>query len=185
MGSPKALLLDNRGRPFITRVVEVMAAGGAAPVVVVTGRDHDAVAAALRQQAGGPVVLARNPEPDRGQLSSLWTGLDACPPEADAVAVTLVDIPLLARTTVTAVIGAWSNSGAPIVRPEYRGRRGHPVIFDRRLFEELRRAPLESGARVVVSAHYPEIVNVAVDDPGCVVDVDTRDDYDAVIRTQP
>jgi molybdenum cofactor cytidylyltransferase len=94
--------------------------------------------------------------------------------------VTLVDVPLLAVSTITAVVRAWERTHAPIVRPEMNGRRGHPVIFDRAVFEELRQAPLAIGARAVVSAHYPEIVNVPVDDPGCILDIDTPEDYRAV-----
>jgi len=88
-----------------------------------------------------------------------------------------VDVPMLAPATIAQVVEAWRRTRAPIVRPAYGQRRGHPVIFDRAVFHELRRAPAELGARVVVSAHYDEVVNVVVDDPGCVVDIDTPDEY--------
>ena len=126
--------------------------------------------------------VVRNEEPSRGQLSSLWTGLDACPAGTEAIAVTLVDVPLVTPATIELVIAAWLRTGAPIVRPSFGARRGHPVIFDRTVFEELRRAPLDVGARAVLSAHYHEIVNVPVDDPGCLVDVDTPEDYAKEIR---
>ena len=183
MGFPKALLRDAEGETFVARVASSLWLGGLRDIVVVTGRDHDAVSEALssaRDSRG--VRIVRNEDPSRGQLSSLWAGLDACPPDAEALAVTLVDVPMLAPSTVAAVVDEWTRSRAPIVRPEYRGRRGHPVIFDRTLFEELRQAPLESGARVVVSAHYQEIVNVPVEDPGCVEDVDTPEEYERVRR---
>jgi molybdenum cofactor cytidylyltransferase len=80
------------------------------------------------------------------------------------------------------VVETWQRSRAPIVRPAFGARRGHPVIFDRAVFDELRRAPVELGARAVVSAHYEEIVNVPVEDPGCVVDIDTPDDYQRAVR---
>jgi len=126
--------------------------------------------------------VVRNEEPSRGQLSSLWTGLAACPPGTDAVVVTLVDVPLVTPATIELVIAAWLRTGAPIVRPTFGERRGHPVIFDRAVFDELRRAPLDVGARAVLSAHYREIVNVPVDDPGCLVDVDTPEDYAKEVR---
>jgi molybdenum cofactor cytidylyltransferase len=56
------------------------------------------------------------------------------------------------------------------------------VLFDRALFPELRRAPLGEGAKVVVRAHADRIVNVPVEDPGCVVDVDTPADYERLIK---
>ena len=64
--------------------------------------------------------IVRNEDPSRGQLSSLWTGLDACPADTEAIAVTLVDVPMLAPSTVSAVVDHWMRTRAPIVRPEYR-----------------------------------------------------------------
>ena len=88
-----------------------------------------------------------------------------------------VDVPMVAVSTVTSVIEAWRRTRAPIVRPAIGDRHGHPVIFDRALFDELRRAPLEAGAKSVVRAHEPDILNVIVDDEGCLTDVDTPEDY--------
>jgi len=178
MGSPKALLPDSAGVPFIVRIVSSMKEAGLSQLVVVTGRHHDAIAEVLgRSYRGDVALLVRNPDPARGQLSSLWTAMDACPADTEGVAMTLVDVPLLAPSTIAQVVEAWRRTRAPIVRPAFGNRRGHPVIFDRAVFDELRRAPVESGARVVVSAHYNEVINVPVDDPGCVVDIDTPEDY--------
>jgi molybdenum cofactor cytidylyltransferase len=56
------------------------------------------------------------------------------------------------------------------------------VLFDRSMFDALRHAPLTEGARAVVHANADRIVNVQVNDPGCLLDVDTPSDYDALIR---
>jgi molybdenum cofactor cytidylyltransferase len=182
MGSPKALLLDPEGIPFIVRIVSSMREAGVLDVVVVTGKHHDAIVDVIaRSPVQGSVRFVRNPDPSRGQLSSLWTAMDACAAGSEGLAMTLVDIPMLAPATIVKVIDAWKRTRAPIVRPAYGNRRGHPVVFDRAVFDELRRAPVESGARVVVSAHYDQVVNVEVDDPGCIVDIDTPDEYRRVV----
>ena len=184
MGRPKALLADPDGRPFVARLVRTFADSGSSPIVVVTGRDHAAIAAALAANAL-PVdsMVVNNPEPTRGQLSSLWIGLDAAMVAgAEAVLVTLVDVPMVRASTVRQVVDAWSRSRAPIVRPAMGDRHGHPVLFDRALFDELRRAPLAEGAKTVLRAHADRIVNVPVDDEGCLVDIDTPDEYEAMQR---
>lgn len=183
MGRPKALLTDANGLPFVARLVRTFAESGCSTIVVVTGRDHAAIVDALRADRlpVDPAVV-NNPEPSRGQLSSLWMGLDAVAANANAVLVTLVDVPMVAAATVRRVVEEWRRSGAPIVRPAIGDRHGHPVLFDRTLFDELRRAPLAEGAKAVVRAHADEVVNVPVDDEGCVVDVDTPDDYEAMKR---
>jgi CTP:molybdopterin cytidylyltransferase MocA len=56
------------------------------------------------------------------------------------------------------------------------------VVFDRAVFDELRRTPLDEGARAVVRAHYAAAVDVPVDDRGCLVDVDTPEEYRAMLR---
>lgn len=156
---------------------------GVDTLVVVTGAHHDLIATAVGADCPGvPVSFARNPDPDRGQLSSLWVGMDlAVRPETEALLVTLVDVPLISADIVGQVVGAWRTSGAPIVRPAIGDLHGHPVLYDRSLFAELRAAPLNKGAKYVVRAHEAAILNVAVTDPGCLRDVDTPDDYRELI----
>jgi len=183
MGSPKALLLDPDGRPFVARIVRTLLTAGLTDVLVVTGSQHEAIDSALAADGlGERVRLVRNDDPSRGQLSSIWAGLDALTADAEGLLMTLVDVPVLAASTVSAVVDAWRNSRAPIVRPIVDGRRGHPVIFDRQVFDELRNAPLDAGARTVVRAHWPDSLDVPVDDRGCLIDVDTPSDYEQLHR---
>ena len=181
MGAPKALLTDPDGRFFVLRIVSAMHDAGIGDIVVVTGKHHDEIAEAIGATAG--VRVARNPDPSRGQLSSLHRGMDeVVEPHTAAIVVTLVDVPMARSSTIAAVVDGWIETDAPIVRPRMGERRGHPVLFDRRVFQELRQAPLADGARAVLRAHRAEIVEVEVDDPGCIVDVDTPAEYDALIR---
>jgi molybdenum cofactor cytidylyltransferase len=184
MGRPKALLEDPDGRPFAARLVRTFVEAGVPDVIVVTGRDHAAVADALEADRL-PVcpALVNNPNPSRGQLSSLLAGLEvAVIRGTDGILVTLVDVPLVRASTIRAVVDAWTSTRAPIVRPAMGDRHGHPVLFDRAVFDELRQAPLGEGAKSVIRSRSAAIVNVPVDDEGCVADVDTPDDYDAMRR---
>ena len=185
MGRPKALLPDSGGRPFVVRLAGTFATAGVPNIIVVVGSHTAAAISGVLDTASlrvAPTVVT-NPDPARGQVSSLWIGLDEAERVgAEAVLVTLVDIPMVAVATVDRVLGAWQEQRAPIVRPAFRGRHGHPVLFDRSVFPELRNAPLDEGARAVVHAHAEDIRNVDVDDEGCVTDVDTPEDYDKLIR---
>ena len=184
MGRPKALLPDPDGRPFVARLVRTFGAAGVRDVIVVTGSLHTAIADALA--ADKPPIaptLVNNPQPALGQVSSLWMGLDAAAGlGVDGMLMTLVDIPLVRVSTIEKVIDAWTRSRAPIVRPAVGDRHGHPVLFDQVVFDPLRHAPITEGARAVVHANADRIVDVQVDDEGCLLDVDTPADYDAVIR---
>jgi molybdenum cofactor cytidylyltransferase len=179
MGRPKALLPAPDGQPFIARIVRTLAHAGLRDVIVVTGVEHESIVAAAG--AAASIVqprFVRNPDPSRGQLSSLWCGLDAATDAGTpAVLVTLVDVPMIEASTVGAVVARWRETRAPVVRPLFQGRRGHPVVFDRAVFAALKTAPLDKGARTVVDAHRAASIDVRVDDPGCLVDVDTSEDY--------
>ena len=186
MGQPKALLETPDGFPFVVSIVRALAAAHLTDIVIVTGRDHDRIVEALaRAEAVALPRVVRNPDPGRGQLSSLWVGMDAViDADTDGLLVTLVDVPLLKAETVTTVLDVWRRTRAPIVRPAIGDRHGHPVIFDRALFDELRSAPLDRGAKTVVRAHEGDIVNVPVADEGCFVDVDTPSDYASLRNVQ-
>jgi molybdenum cofactor cytidylyltransferase len=184
MGTPKALLADAGGRAFVIRIVQSLFAAGLDEVAVVTGRHHELIAAIIAATpfAVEPAVI-RNVDPDRGQLSSLLAGMEAvCRAGTEAIVVTLVDVPKVEPATIRQVVDAWRRTRAPVVRPMVDGRRGHPVVFDGAVFEELRRTPLDQGARAVVRAHDPEAVDVPVLDRGCLVDVDTPEDYRTMLR---
>jgi molybdenum cofactor cytidylyltransferase len=184
MGAPKALLRAPDGRSFVARIVGAFVAAGVPDVTVVTGTHHDRIVEVVTTEA--PELrprFARNPDPSRGQLSSLWVGMDtAVGADTAGLLVTLVDVPMLDAATIAAVIAVWNRSHAPIVRPAIGERHGHPVLFDRALFQELRAAPLDAGAKTVVRRHTDRIVNVPVEDEGCLVDIDTLDDYAALQR---
>jgi molybdenum cofactor cytidylyltransferase len=184
MGRPKALLPDPEGRPFVARLVRTFHASAIPHIIVVTGSLHAQIADALAAD-DLPVTpqLVNNPQPALGQVSSLWMGLDAAiQAGVEGVLMTLVDIPLVQAATVRKVIDAWTVHRAPIVRPAVGNRHGHPVLFDQSVFDALRHAPVTEGARAVVHANADRILDVPVDDEGCLRDVDTPADYEAVIR---
>jgi molybdenum cofactor cytidylyltransferase len=177
MGRDKGLLGMPGGGTFLSRLVWSLRDGGCTDVVAVVGVAEDAFRAAVERERI-PVRLVRNPDPSRGQLSSLHEALDDLAARVPrAIMMAPVDLPLVAPATVRAVIEAWQREGAPVVRPSRRGRHGHPVLFDARVLPELRAAGLSGGARVVVRAHADELCDVEVDDPGAFEDIDTPEDY--------
>jgi molybdenum cofactor cytidylyltransferase len=185
MGQPKALLRCGiEGRTFVHQLALTLSAGGVAEVLVV-GRPADE---ALRGEVDRLPVPARyvaNAAADGGQLTSVLAGLAVADrPGVSAMLITPVDAPLIAIPTVSTLIRGFQSTRAPIVRAVHRGRHGHPVIFGRQVFDELRAADLNVGARAVVRAHADLIVNVEVDDPGVLGDVDTPGDYRTMLESQ-
>ncbi len=175
MGRPKALLPIG-GDTFVTRIARTLAQAGADPLVVVAGAAAGAVRDALNA-ADVPATLVVNPAPERGQLSSLQAALSVLDDRVDAALVCLVDAPLVTAGTVARVMAAFRQTRAPVVRPASGTQHGHPVLFARTLFDELRDADPAVGAKAVVRAHAADAVAIEVEDPGAFLDIDTPADY--------
>jgi molybdenum cofactor cytidylyltransferase len=167
MGSPKALL-PYQGRPFLEHLLEVTAHREIGARRVVLGADAGPIAKAVDLKADEIVI---NHEWEKGQLSSIQAALRSLPPGTDGMLLCLIDHPLISSTLVQELIEQFYKTKSLIVLPVYEGRRGHPVIFSASLYDELLRAPLETGARAVVWAHKGEIEEVRTNEEGCVLNL--------------
>jgi molybdenum cofactor cytidylyltransferase len=172
MGFPKPLLRLN-GETFLAHIAGSMLAT-VERLIIVVGAHRDAVAAAV--PADERISLIENADYRLGQLSSIKAGLRAISGHADAVIVHLVDHPTVRPETFGRLADEYESSGKPILVARYGGHRGHPVLFDRSIFDELERAPLELGARTVVKADPNRVTYVDVDDAGVLLDLDTPAD---------
>ncbi len=83
----------------------------------------------------------------------------------------LVDHPMISAELVSKLVHQFYTSGRAIVLPKFGGKRGHPVIFAARLYDELLAAPEEQGARAVVWAHADEVLEVPTDEEGVVLNL--------------
>jgi molybdenum cofactor cytidylyltransferase len=183
MGRPKALLPLGCGDSFLTRIVRTLQASDIARIAVVVGPRSAEIREALAS-ASLEVQVIENPDPHAGQLSSLIAALSVIEGQnVDGLMVTLVDVPLVSIETVRRVRDAYFRCRAPIVRPVKEGRHGHPVIFDRSVFAELRAADPSAGAKAVVRAHAHEASEVTVEDEGAFLDIDTPEDYRRLIES--
>ena len=173
MGTPKALL-DAGGRTFIERVIHAHRAGGCSNVLVALPT-LDGPIAAKAVEAGARVV--RNPSPEEGPIGSLRASLGALDASVEGVSFCPVDHPLIREDTVQNLIDMFRQSEAPLVVPTFNGKRGHPVLFRRTLFEELLNDALPEGARTVVHRHLDATASVPVDDEGTIIDIDDMAAY--------
>jgi molybdenum cofactor cytidylyltransferase len=171
-GSPKQLARWGE-QTFIERVVEVALASQARPVVVVLGAEVEQCRALL---AAKPVELVLNRDWAAGQSSSMQAGLAALPANVSAALFLLVDLPGITSQVIDGLIRRHRQTLAPLVWPEFEGRRGNPVLFDRTLFAQLEQIRGDTGGRPLLQAYRDQAERVAVDNPGVVHDIDRRED---------
>lgn len=178
MGEPKALL-DWGGEPLVRYQVRQLREAGADEVVVVLGHRGDDV---HREMRGLDCRTVLNATYQLGRAGSLRAGAKAVSREAETIVVLNVDQPR-AAALIRAVIEARTPEAAA-ARPAHGGRHGHPVALAGRLRGELLEASEESGGlRGVLAAHADAIVDAPADEE-CLLDLNTRAEYEAALAAR-
>jgi molybdenum cofactor cytidylyltransferase len=172
MGEPK-LLLQIKGKRVIERVVDSFK-GTVDELVVVLGHAPEDITPILDELGVRWVVNENYPE---GMVSSFKRGLKELR-DCEAVFLALGDQPFVARGFLVKAIDAW-KTGAKIVSPVYKGKKGHPVLFDHALFDEILSLRRQEMIRDVIHRHDD---NHHLVDAGewAVVDLDTPESLRAI-----
>ncbi len=175
MGQPKALLRIGE-KTFLQHIVGVLQEAALDHIVAVLGADREKILRELNWFTG---KIAVNTQFQKGQLSSIVTGLNEVEknPEADGAFIWPADHPLVSADLVAKMTQEFYRLNPFIVLPKYKGQRGHPVLFAKILFDKLRAAPLDVGARAVVHDYAEDVLEVETDEEGVVMNIDTPRDY--------
>ncbi len=164
---PLALL---HGKPLLAHVLATAQASRARPVIVITGHEHDAIAAL---SAGQGVSAIHNADYRTGLAGSLKTGMAALPATCAGALILLADMPLVRTKTLDALIAAFeADPDCAALVPVCEGRRGNPVLLTRRLIPQIEALEGDRGAGPLLRERA-DIREVAVDDPGIHLDADT------------
>jgi len=176
MGSDKALL-EYEGCPFLERLISIFLRH-VSPVIVVLGHHAAAIQMAIPRRPN--LDFAINSNYRAGQLSSFQAGIRALPANYDAALLTLVDHPSVRDATIAAMIERFTCSKSPLVIPRFQGRRGHPVLLSRAILDEILSLPQTASAKQVIHGHMEAALQLDMDDPGVLRDVDTPADYESL-----
>jgi molybdenum cofactor cytidylyltransferase len=187
MGTDKALLpwpprsagAAQLGDTFLAAAIRSLSP--ASDFVLVVAGKNEATLAPIAYGEGASIVV--NPDPERGQFSSLQVGLhEVLNRGRDTAIITLVDRPPAAAVTVQALRDAYEAAGNDVwaVVPEHSGKHGHPFVAGREMIEAFLQAPPTSTAREVEHQHLEHILYLSVDDPFVAVNINTPDDYAAL-----
>jgi molybdenum cofactor cytidylyltransferase len=150
-------------------------------VLVVAGKNASELAPIVYARGASLVV---NPDPTRGQFSSLQAGLhEVLNRGRDAAMITLVDRPPVKPETIQFLATEFEQVVARsiwAVVPEYQGKHGHPILAGREMIEAFLRAPATTSAREIEHAHQDKIAYMAVNDPFVASNIDTPEQYAAL-----
>ncbi len=180
MERPKALL-PWQGGILLEFQVEQLLAGGMERIILVLGHEAEMIRRAAPSLPRTTVVL--NQDYATGKASSVRAGMEAIPADADAVLVLSVDQPRPAAL-IRRVRQAHQSASSLVTVPAFGGRHGHPTIFARPLFAEMRDVTEQTqGLRAVRHRHRAETHVVETPTAIPLLDINTPEDYQAALAS--
>ncbi|MBU6119306.1 nucleotidyltransferase family protein [Hymenobacter siberiensis] len=180
MGQPKQLLLYH-GRTLLRHAAETAVASGCTPLVLVTGALHEALVAEI---SGLPIQAIHNPDWETGMASSIRTGLAAiADTRPAAVLIMLSDQPLVTPELLRELMARQQQTQAPIVAAAYGDTLGVPAVFAQTMLPDLLQLQGQQGAGRLIASWGAAVERVLF--PAGLLDVDTPEQYAALLETQP
>ncbi|MBS0224251.1 MAG: molybdopterin-binding/glycosyltransferase family 2 protein [Proteobacteria bacterium] len=176
MGGPNKLLAEVDRQPLVVHAVRAALNSQAVDVVVVLGHMAEEVRAAIEQAipAKSRLRFVINPNFAAGISTSVRTGIGALGAHIDAAAVQLGDMPAINAPLLDRLLAAFNPvEGRSICVPTVRGKRGNPVLWDRRFFAEMANLSGDSGAKHLIGEHADLVCEVEVGSEAALIDIDT------------
>lgn len=183
MGGPNKLLMNVDGVALVRRTVKAILAAHVSELIVVTGHEPGKIDEALH---GLNVRLVHNPRYVDGLSTSLKVGLDAVSVTAVGAVICLGDMPDIAARHVGRLIAGFDpDEGREIGVPTHNGKRGNPVLWGRRFFQEMHEISGDVGARHLIGANESLVYEVDFEDTGVLLDLDTPGQWDDYLSSSP
>lgn len=175
MGRPKQLL-EWQGKTLLHHSLESLINSAADDIILVLGHEADRIRETLPALA---IKIVINPDYKQGMASSLRQGLLAMDPGSEAFLVLLADQPGIGPEIINTLIRTFQQADPKwgIVRPVYRGLRGHPVLIGVRYLKEALQLQGDVGARQILMNHPGDILEIDVDQDAILKDIDTPEEY--------
>jgi molybdenum cofactor cytidylyltransferase len=180
MGEPK-MLLPFGGKTIIEAVAESVVSSEVDGSLVVLGAERERIEEKIKDYG---IKSVFNPDFRSGMLSSVQCGFKAVPEGTRAVLVVLGDQPRISSGIINQLIEAHQKTGKGIVLPVFERERGHPVIIDMKYREEVENLGPDIGLRGTVYSHPEDILEVEVDTPAVIQDIDYESDYERELKNE-
>ena len=185
-GFPKALLKKN-GVTLLQSFCSSLETLSPIEIVIVTGYHAKAIEDALASidTSQLPLRMIRNPHPESGQASSIRLGLEVLQSNYDVLLIALCDQPNVGATEITLLLEQFASreTAHEIVLPMVNGQRGNPVVFSKRVIDQILKIP-GMVCRPYMDQH-PELVEIMnTEQQAFIMDVDTEEGIQATGLTK-
>jgi len=174
------LLHQYRGEAIVHRIARIALASKADEVVVVTGHQSRLIKQALEDLSSSHRLrFVFNRSYGHGMSSSVRAGVAAVSSSAEAAMFLPADVALGNPRAINALVDCFSECKPRIAVVSYGGRRGHPILFRRDMFSEVKHIREENqGLKALVRRYSGEVRDVQVAEGAVLTDIDTPGDLD-------
>lgn len=181
MGETK-LLLDWQGKPILQHVLDALRDSSVGEVILVLGHEAEHIQGKIQAPE---IKVVINPDYREGMSTSLRRGILATDPNTQAFLVVLADRPGINPQIIDELILNFRQAfpGKNIAVPDFKGRRGHPVLFGAKYREEILRLKGDVGGREILAGHPEDILRVEMNSDAALVDINTPEDYKRHLRS--
>lgn len=173
MGKAK-LLLPYKQTTIIEDVVHNCLSSKSDKVIVVLGAHREKILPLIKHL---PVSAVYNSDYKKGMLSSIQSGIRSLSADTQAIVFALSDQPGIPGEVIDRLIENFDKTKKGILLPVFLQRRGHPILIDLKYREEILNLSSDIGLRGLVHEHSKDILEVPVDCPNILKDIDTPADY--------
>ena len=173
MNTPK-MLLPFMGKTIIETVVNNALNSEIKNIMVVMGSSHIEIADAVSSYN---VDMCFNKNFRDGMLSSVKCGIRSIPDDFTAAVVMQGDQPMIPPEIINNLVNSWRSSGYGIIIPVFEGKRGHPILIDRKYKVEIEKLTGDEGLHALPSKFRDDVLEIEMNTPGILRDIDTREDY--------
>ena len=174
-------LLPWRGTTLLGWVIRQAEISPLDKVVVVVGHEAEEVRRSVHLERARFVEA---PDFHEGCTASIRTGLEAIDPKAEAAVLILGDQPGIESQTIAAVLERWRRTQTPVIRVSYSGRSGHPMLFSKALFGQLKGLHGDKGVWKLLQSHPEWVGEIEIDRP-FPSDINTWEDYAKLASASP
>lgn len=179
------LLLPFRSRPVIYRVGREALRSQLDPVILVIGHKGEKIRAALGDLSHDPKLrVIRNEHWRSGRATSVNTAIEALSENPRGAIFLQGDMPLVTYQLINLVAEEFIKSGASLCFPLYRGEKGHPVAFSRKLLTDLSQLSGDQSGLALVQRHWNEALKLPLEDELTQFDLDTDEDYRRLLQLE-
>ena len=191
-------LLEIGGKPALFHLLDSIRESGIETTMVVTGHERSLIEEAVNRYAeshgcsrladnpntGYWLLTVNNEEYKSGMFGSVKTGLSsAAEMPIKAALLFPADVPLVSEKTIAGLIRIWEQQAeSPFAVPVYEGRNGHPLLIPAKYFDEILSYKGEGGLKGVRSLYDECMIRYETRDAGCVLDIDTPEDYAKILE---